>query len=226
MKTMILAAGRGERLRPLTDTIPKPLLKAGGKPLIAHVIERLARAGFTELVVNLGYLGDKIEQELEDGRAFGVKILYSREPEEALETGGGIFKALPYLSDPFLAVNADIATDFPFVILPKAISGLAHLVLVPNPAHHPQGDFALTHGKVGLEGEKFTFSGIGVYRLALFAGCRPGRFPLAPILRQAIAQGQVSGQLYLGFWSDLGTLERLEAFDRRLKKGGELCAHL
>lgn len=225
MKAMILAAGRGERLRPLTDTLPKPLLKAGGKPLIVHLIERLACAGFNELVVNLGYLGDKIEQELKDGRAFGVKIFYSREPEEALETGGGIFKALPYLSDPFLAVNADIATDFPFQTLPRALSGLAHLVLVQNPAHHPQGDFALAHGKVGLEGEKLTFSGIGVYRQALFAGCRPGRFPLAPILRRAIAQGQVSGQLYLGFWSDLGTLERLKAFDRKLR-GGEPCACL
>jgi MurNAc alpha-1-phosphate uridylyltransferase len=165
------------------------------------------------------------KQELKDGRAFGVKIFYSREPEEALETGGGIFKALPYLSDPFLAVNADIATDFPFQTLPRALSGLAHLVLVQNPAHHPQGDFALAHGKVGLEGEKLTFSGIGVYCQALFAGCRPGRFPLAPILRRAIAQGQVSGQLYLGFWSDLGTLERLKSFDRKLR-GGEPCACL
>ncbi|GAB6067431.1 nucleotidyltransferase family protein [Methylothermus subterraneus] len=226
MKAMLLAAGRGERLRPLTDTLPKPLLEAGGKPLIVHAIERLKRAGFTELVINLGYLGERIEAALGEGRAWGVRIVYSREPQEALETGGGIFQALPQLSDPFLAVNADIATDFPFATLPPADFGLAHLVLVPNPPYHPQGDFALAQGRLCLEGEKYTFSGIGVYRKALFGGCRPGRFPLAPLLRQAIAQGQVTGQLYLGYWSDLGTLERLQAFDAKLRRGGKPCKTL
>lgn len=221
---MILAAGRGERLRPLTDATPKPLIMAGGKPLIAHVIERLVLAGFAQLVINLGYLGDQIEAFLGDGSAFRAKIAYSREPKEALETGGGIFQALPLLSDPFLVVNGDVATDFPFTELPRKILGLAHLVLVPNPAHHPQGDFAFTAGWIKDQGApRYTFSGIGVYRHALFAGCQPGRFPLAPILRQAIAKGQVSGQLYSGFWSDIGTLDRLEAFERYLqRRGGEL----
>ncbi|MCX8050059.1 MAG: nucleotidyltransferase family protein [Methylohalobius sp.] len=225
MRAMILAAGRGERLRPLTDTMPKPLLQVGGKALIVRLIERLAAAGFGELVINLGYRGRQIEEALGNGRAFGVSIVYSREPEEALETGGGIFQALPHLSDPFLVVNGDIATDFPFAALPKKISGLAHLVLVPNPAHHLQGDFAWRDGQVQLEGEtRYTFAGIGVYRPALFADCQPGRFPLAPILRRAIAQGQVSGQPYLGFWSDIGTLDRLEAFAHYLQRprGGEL----
>lgn len=221
---MILAAGRGERLKPLTDATPKPLIIAGGKPLIVHVIERLVLAGFAQVVINLGYLGDQIEAVLGDGSALGAKIAYSREPKEALETGGGIFQALPLLSDPFLVVNADVATDFPFTELPRQIPGLAHLVLVPNPVHHPRGDFAFTEGWVKDQGApRYTFSGIGVYRHALFAGCRPGRFPLAPILRRAIAQGQVSGQLYLGFWSDIGTLDRLEALERYLqRRGGEL----
>jgi MurNAc alpha-1-phosphate uridylyltransferase len=221
---MILAAGRGERLKPLTDTTPKPLVMAGGKPLIVHVIERLVLAGFTQLVINLGYLGDQIEAALGDGGALGAKIVYSREPKEALETGGGIFQALPLLSDPFLVVNGDVATDFPFTELPRQIPGLAHLVLVPNPVHHPQGDFAFTEGWIKDQGApRYTFSGIGVYRHALFAGCQPGRFPLAPILRRAIAKGQVSGQLYSGFWSDIGTLDRLAAFERYLqRRGGEL----
>lgn len=220
---MILAAGRGERMRPLTDSLPKPLLKAGGKPLIVHTIERLVQAGFTELVINLGYLGDQIEAALGDGRAWGAKIVYSREPETALDTGGGILQALPHLSDPFLVVNGDVATAFPFAELPRKLAVLAHLVLVPNPAHHPGGDFALLDGWV-REAEaqkKYTFSGIGVYRHALFCDCQPGRFQLAPLLRRAIAQGQVTGQLYLGFWSDIGTPERLKEWDRNLNRGGE-----
>ncbi len=220
MKAMILAAGRGERLRPLTDTVPKPLLEAGGKPLIVHTIERLVQAGFTELVINLGYRGSQIETALGDGSAFGARIAYSREPEQALETGGGMFQALPNLSDPFLAVNADVATDFPLAELPREIPGLAHLVLVPNPSYHQEGDFALVDGWVQPQGLKYTFSGIGVYRHALFRDCQPGRFPLAPLVRQAAAQGQVSGQLHLGFWSDLGTLARLKEFDCKLRRGG------
>ncbi|BCX82811.1 N-acetyl-alpha-D-muramate 1-phosphate uridylyltransferase [Methylomarinovum caldicuralii] len=225
MKAMILAAGRGERLRPLTDRLPKPLVEVAGKPLIVHLIEALARAGFRDLVVNLGYRGAQIREALGDGSAFGVDIAYSPEPEAALETGGGIFQALPQLSDPFLVVNGDLGTDYPFARLSALPAGdaLAHLVLVPNPPHHPAGDFALEAGRVLPEGmRRYTFSGIGVYRQALFAGCRPGRFPLAPLLRRAAAAGRVSGEVYQGAWSDIGTPGRLAAWRRQLRKrGGE-----
>ena len=192
---MILAAGRGERLRPLTDHTPKPLLEAGGKPLILWTIERLAEAGFTRLVVNLGYRGNQIEAALGNGSRFGVTISYSREPETALETGGGIHQALPLLSDPFLVVNGDIATDFVFSSLPTTFKGTAHLVLVPNPDHHPEGDFGLVDGVVTEEnGERWTYSGIGFYRHEFFRGCRPGRFPLAPLLRQGRGSSQNHGE--------------------------------
>ncbi len=222
MKAMILAAGRGERLRPLTDSTPKPLLKAGGRPLIVHTIERLVQAGFTDLVINLGYRGDQIEAVLGNGSAWGARIVYSREPETALDTGGGIFHALPNLSDPFVVVNGDVATAFPFAELPRKLAGLAHLVLVPNPPYHPGGDFALVDGWVQEAGaQKYTFSGIGIYSHALFCHCQPGRFPLAPLLRRAMAQGKVTGQLYLGFWSDIGTPERLREWDCNLNRLGE-----
>ncbi|BCX88730.1 N-acetyl-alpha-D-muramate 1-phosphate uridylyltransferase [Methylomarinovum tepidoasis] len=225
MKAMILAAGRGERLRPLTDRLPKPLVEVAGKPLIVHLIEALAQAGFRELVVNLGYRGVQIREALGDGGTFGVDIAYSPEPEVVLETGGGIFQALPQLSDPFLVVNGDVGTDYPFACLSALPSGddLAHLVLVPNPPHHPAGDFALEAGRVLPAGtRRYTFSGIGVYRQALFAGCRPGRFPLAPLLRRAAAAGRASGEAYQGAWSDIGTPERLSAWRRQLRKrGGE-----
>ena len=224
MKAMILAAGRGERLRPLTDRLPKPLVEAGGKPLIVHLIEALARAGLTELVINLGYRGDQIREALGDGGAFGVRLTYSPEPETALETGGGIFQALPQLGDPFLVVNGDVGTDYPFARLRACPAGgdLAHLVLVPNPSHRSQGDFAFGAGRVLPAGDnRYTFSGIGVYRRELFAGCRPGRFPLAPLLRRAVAAGRVSGEVYLGAWSDIGTPGRLAAWRRRLQTGGE-----
>lgn len=221
MKAMILAAGRGERLRPLTDSLPKPLLKAGGKPLIVHTIERLVQAGFTDLVINLGYRGDQIKAALGNGSVWGARIVYSRESETAFDTGGGIFHALPHLSDPFLVVNGDVATDFPFAELPRNLAGLAHLVLVPNPPHHPGGDFALVGGWVQEAGaQKYTFSGIGVYSHALFYHCQPGKFPLAPLLHRAMAQGQVTGRLYLGFWSDIGTPERLREWDRNLNRRG------
>jgi MurNAc alpha-1-phosphate uridylyltransferase len=215
MKAMILAAGRGERLRPLTDHTPKPLLAAGGRPLIEHLVVALVAAGISDLIVNTAHLGERIEAYLGDGSRFGARIVYSPEGE-ALETGGGIFRALPLLGDgPFLVVNGDIATDFPFARLKGHPEGLAHLVLVPNPPHHAQGDFALDGGRVHDTGpERHTFSGIGVYRPELFAGCAPGRFPLAPLLRQAMPEGKVSGELYEGFWMDIGTVERLEAFDR------------
>lgn len=217
MKAMILAAGRGERMRPLTDRTPKPLLKAGGRPLIEHHILALAEAGFTELVVNHAHLGEQIVAALGDGSRFGVRIAYSPERPSALETGGGIHHALPLLGDaPFVVVNGDIWTDFPFARLAQVPAGLAHLVLVDNPAHHPNGDFALEEGRV-VDRPAFTFSGIGVYHPDLFADCRAGAFPLAPLLRRAMAAGQATGEHYSGRWIDVGTPERLADIDRLLR---------
>jgi MurNAc alpha-1-phosphate uridylyltransferase len=210
MKAMILAAGRGERMRPLTDHTPKPLLPVGGKPLLQWHVEALVAAGVCDIVINHAWLGEQIEAALGSGDALGAKIRYSPEGE-ALETGGGIFRALPLLGDePFVVVNADIVTDYPFARLPSVPAGLAHLVLVPNPAHHPEGDFYLEHGRVEAEGApRLTYSGIGVYHPNLFRGQQPGRFPLAPLLRRAMAAGQVSGEFYAGRWLDAGTPERL-----------------
>lgn len=217
MKAMILAAGRGERMRPLTDHTPKPLLVVGGKPLIVHHILRLRDAGYTELVINHAWLGEQLPAALGDGSGHGVHITWSPEGE-ALETGGGIHRALPLLGDaPFLVVNGDVWTDYPYARLRHAPTGLAHLVLVANPPQHPQGDFALDHGRVRSDGApRHTFSGIGVYRPELFAGCAPGKFPLAPLLRAAMAGDQVSGELYPGRWYDIGTPERLTALDAAL----------
>lgn len=216
---MILAAGRGERMRPLTDHTPKPLLEAGGRRLIEYHLKALARAGFTDIVVNHAHLGVRIEQALGDGSRHGVRIAYSPEGDKALETGGGIFHALPLLGDePFLVVNGDVWTDYPFARLPHEPQGLAHLVLVDNPPHHPQGDFALTGSRVTSDGPaRLTFSGIGVYRPELFAGCEPGVFPLAPLLRRAMEAGQVTGEHYRGRWLDIGTPQRLEELDRELR---------
>jgi len=221
MKVMILAAGRGERMRPLSDTVPKPLLEVGGKPLIVHLVERLVHAGFSRMVINHSHLGEKISAYLGNGGRYGASIVYSHEEGGGLETGGGIFKALPLIdSDPFVVVNGDIWTDFPFDRLPSLIEGLAHLVLVDNPPQHPSGDFSLRHGGVSGEGEpRLTFSGIGVYAHALFAACRPGKFPLAPLLRDAMKQGRVSGEHYTGRWQDVGTPQRLAALDRELRAG-------
>ncbi len=218
MRAMILAAGRGERLRPLTDHIPKPLIEAGGKPLILHLIESLVRGGIDEIIVNTAHLGEKIQARLGDGRAFGATIHYSPE-HEALETGGGIYRALPLLGPaPFLVINGDIATDFPFGTLKDRPIDLAHLVLVPNPDHHPQGDFGLAEGLALEQGSpQFTFGGIGVYRPELFSECSAGRFPLAPLLRTAMKASRVSAELWPGFWMDIGTIERLEGFDQRLR---------
>lgn len=218
MKAMILAAGRGERMRPLTDHTPKPLLMVAGKPLIQWHIETLQAAGFHDIVINHAWLGEQIEAQLGDGSQFDVSIHYSPEGEHALETGGGIFQALPLLrtenaqteDDAFLVVNGDVLTDLDFRQLPARINGLAHLLLVPNPKHHPQGDFVLKDGKVFDTGEpRLTFSGIGIYRPQLFAGCEKGAFPLAPLLRMAMQSGEVSGQLHQGRWLDVGTEERL-----------------
>lgn len=220
MKVMLLAAGRGERMRPLTDEVPKPLLTAGGKPLIVRLIEALIAEGFRELVINHAWHGAMIEHTLGDGREFGASIEYSAEGDRALETGGGIRHALPLLgTDPFMAVNADIWTDFPFGNLPDALDSLAHLVLVDNPAHHPEGDFTIAGSRVGDgEDNRLTFSGIGVYRPELFAELREGCFPLAPILVKACSEGRVSGVQYTGEWWDVGTPERLELLDRRLRE--------
>jgi MurNAc alpha-1-phosphate uridylyltransferase len=208
---MILAAGRGERMRPLTDDTPKPLLRIGGQTLIEHHVHALAQAGITELVINHAYLGEQLVRALGDGNAYGVSITWSPEPDDALETGGGIHNALPLLGDaPFLVVNADVWTDYPFAGLPNAPDGLAHLVMVDNPAHHPDGDFALSNGQLSQQGpHRLTFSGIGVYRPALFADCTPGAFPLAPLLRAAMDKDAVSGEHYTGRWFDIGTPERL-----------------
>jgi MurNAc alpha-1-phosphate uridylyltransferase len=210
---MILAAGRGERMRPLTDTTPKPLLRAGGRCLVEHQLDKLAHAGIREVVINLGHLGEQIAARLGDGAAYGLSIRYSEEGEARLDTGGGIRRALPLLgAAPFLVINGDIYSDFPYERLPARPEGLAHLVLIPNPAHHPGGDFVLAGERVASEGPvRLTFSGIGVYRPELFEGCAAGPFPLAPLLRRAMAAGQVSGERYDGPWWDIGTPERLAA---------------
>jgi len=219
MKVMLLAAGRGQRMRPLTDELPKPLLEVGGKALIVHLIEALVAEGFHEFVINHAWHGALIEQRLGDGRDFGASIEYSAEGDHALETGGGIRQALPLLgTDPFMAVNADIWTDFPFGNLPYALETLAHLVLVSNPTHHPDGDFSLMGSRVGSgKDNRLTFSGIGVYRPELFAAHPQGCFPLAPLLFECCEQGSVSGVHYPGEWWDVGTPERLALLDRRLR---------
>jgi MurNAc alpha-1-phosphate uridylyltransferase len=221
MKAMILAAGRGVRLRPLTDTRPKSLLAVGGKPLIVWHLENLARAGFTEAVINHAHLGAMIESELGDGSRFGLGIHYSPE-RDALETAGGIAFALPLLgSEPFLVVNADVYSDFDFAALNGFLLGerLAHLVLVDNPMQHPRGDFSLDSGCVRESGKPMlTFSGIGIYAPRLFGGIPAGtKAPLAPLLRKATAAGRVSGEHYRGRWHDIGTAERLRALDAELR---------
>ncbi|MDA1107255.1 MAG: nucleotidyltransferase family protein [Proteobacteria bacterium] len=220
MKAMILAAGRGERMRPLTDHTPKPLLRAGGRMLIEYHIEALVRAGVREIVINHAHLGANIEQALGDGRRYGAVIVYSAEGDQPLETGGGIYQALPLLgAAPFVVVNADIWTDYPFARLPRVPEGLAHLVLADNPPHHNSGDFVLRAGQVCEDdGPKLTFSGIGVYRPELFADCQAGAFPLAPLLRTAMSAKAVSGEHYRGRWIDIGTPERLRELDRELQE--------
>lgn len=218
MKAIILAAGRGERMRPLSDTVPKPLLPAGGRPIVEHLIASLARAHYRDLVINHSYLGPAIEHALGDGSRYGVRIHYSPEPEGALGTGGAILRALPLLGDAFLVVNGDVWTDYPFERLAPP-AGLAHLVLVDNPAHHSEGDFVLEQDRVCRDGgPRLTFAGIGVYRAELFADCAPGRFPLAPLLQRAIAQGRASGEHHRGRWLDVGTPERLRRLERLISQ--------
>lgn len=236
MKAMILAAGRGERMRPLTDHTPKPLLKVAGKALIEYHIEALAGSGINEIVINHAWLGKKFEDELGDGERYGVSIQYSPENEGSLETGGGILNALPLLGDnPFLIVNGDIWTDYAFVNIQKSIgksdnndthNNNAHLVLIDNPTHHPAGDFVLhngvvyndTNGNSELSGKmKLTYSGIAVFHPNLFNGCDSGGFPLAPLLRTAMSQGRVSGEYFKGCWSDVGTPERFEELNNDIQ---------
>lgn len=221
MKAMILAAGKGERMRPLTLHTPKPLVRAAGVPLIEYHVRALAAASFTELVINHAWLGQQIEDYLGDGSRFGVRIVYSPEGEP-LETGGGIFKALPLLGErPFLVVNGDVFTDYAFAELRRPLAGLAHLVLAANPSHHPQGDFRLVDGKVTDEPEdtnRLTYSGLAVLSPALFDGCQHGAFKLAPLLRRAMADGQVSGERFSGRWIDVGTHERLAEVERLLQE--------
>ena len=238
MIAMILAAGRGERMRPLTDHTPKPLLGAGGKPLIVWHIERLVNAGITELVINHAHLGEKIEKVLGDGSRFGAQIQYSAEAS-ALETAGGIANAMPFLlrshgggfegeGSPFAVINGDIYCDYDFARLPERAAALlasgdaAHLVLVDNPVHHPNGDFCLEGNRItssilNPESSLLTFSGIGLYQPALFSHIPRGSVaPLAPLLRAQIALGKVSGEHHAGFWLDVGTPQRLQELDEYL----------
>jgi MurNAc alpha-1-phosphate uridylyltransferase len=224
MLAMILAAGRGERMRPLTDHTPKPLLNAGGKPLIEWHIERLVRVGITDLVINHAHLGAQIEQTLGNGSQFGATIRYSDEGT-ALETAGGIAFALPLLGDePFAVVNGDIYCDYDFSRLPELAAKMKHnqdaihLVLIDNPIHHPQGDFGLDGVRVTDTPPKLTFSGIGLYRPFLFTPIvRGSKAPLAPLLHEQIALGKVSGEHHHGVWVDVGTPQRLDELDKLLR---------
>ena len=223
MRAMILAAGRGERLRPLTDERPKPLVEAGGKPLIEWHLDRLARAGFREVVINVSHLGERLREAIGDGGRWGVNVHYSEEPPGALETGGGIIQALPLLgAAPFLVVNGDIWTTYPFAGLRGIKCDQAHLVLVPNPASNPAGDFALEAARVRNAGEpSWTFSGIAVYHPRFFDGCEPGRYSVVPRLREIIDRRLVTGEIFTGAWHDAGTLERLQDLRRELQAGHE-----
>ena len=210
---MILAAGRGERMRPLTDTTPKALLEVAGKPLIEHHLERLANAGAEKAVINLGWLGDAIVDRIGDGRRFGLQVVYSPEYDSVLETGGGIVRALPILGTaPFWVLNADVFTDMTLPAIDLAPGILGHLVLVPTPAHKATGDFDLENGLASRSANPAcTFSGLALYRPELFAGQAPGRFPLAPVLFEAANRGQLTAERYGGAWHDVGTPARLES---------------
>ena len=220
MRAMILAAGRGERMRPLTDTRPKPLLEVGGKSLIQYHIEALARAGIKDIVINLAWQGELIRRALGTGASFGVQICYSDEPEGAFETGGGIFAALPLLgTGPFLVISGDIWSEFPLAsCVDRLASGdVAHFVVVPNPAFHAQGDFGLEDGRLLDRAPRFTYANIGVLRAEFFAGRQAGRFAVAPLMFEWIRQGRVSGELYRGRWHNLGTPAQLAQLDAVLR---------
>lgn len=219
MRAMILAAGRGERMRPLTDSIPKPLLEVGGNCLIEYHLDALHRAGVTQVVINHSWLGEQLVAKLGDGKRYGVSISYSAEPGQALETAGGIKRALPLLGDkPFIVVNGDIWTDFDFAKLPETLTTEAHLVLVKNPEHHPRGDFNLAEYNLLDNTPVFTFSGISVFSPDFFNRLDEGVLPLAPLLRNAIDEQKVSGELFSGDWWDVGTPERLAELDRHIRE--------
>ena len=209
-------------MRPLTDEIPKPLLQVAGKPLIVYHIEALVAAGIRRLVINHAHLGEQIVERLGDGAGWGIEIVYSAEPEGALDTGGGIFNALPLLGqEPFWVVNGDVWSNYRFTTPVLPAGSLAHLMMVENPPHHPAGDFVLNpQGRLdAVEGTRLTYSGIGIYHPAFFSGCTPGAFPLAPLLRSAMARDQVSGEQYTGHWFDIGTPQRLAELDKMLRGG-------
>jgi MurNAc alpha-1-phosphate uridylyltransferase len=216
MMAMILAAGRGERLRPVTESLPKALVEVRGRSLLERHLDSLRSAGIETVVINLGWLGEQIAERVGSGRDYGLEVVYSPEGDNILETGGGIHRALPLLgSEPFLVVNADIYTDMP--LPPAGLEGddLGHLVLVPRPAHKVHGDFDLRDGRIRDSGDAaYTFSGVAVYRPAFFANCEPGRFPLAPMLKAAASAGRLAGSLYEGMWEDVGTPERLAELNR------------
>lgn len=221
MRAMILAAGRGERMRPLTDRIPKPLLTVAGKPMIQYHIEALAAAGMREIVINLAWLGQQIRSALGDGAQFGVRIHYSDEGDAALETAGGVFKALPLLAgpsgtDPFVVVSGDVWTEYPLgdVITRLSADDMAHFVVVPNPDFHARGDFGLVDGRLTDSGERYTYANIGVLRPEFFAGCQPGKFPLAPLMFDWIRKNRVSGELFRGVWHNVGTPQQLQQIDQ------------
>lgn len=212
MKAMILAAGRGERMRPLTDHTPKPLLMAGSKRLIEFHLMNLAKAGFKDVVINVAWLGSLIIDTLGNGENYNLNITYSNEKDQALETGGGIYNALPLLGEePFLVINGDVWTDYPFEKLYDfSLQDKAHLVLVKNPEHNPDGDFSISANRLNEnESEKFTYSGIGVYSADFFSKHNDGKYPLAPMIRKYISENKISGELYNGNWMDIGTQQRL-----------------
>ena len=221
MKAMILAAGRGERMRPLSDRVPKPLLEVGGYRLIEYHLAALLRAGIRDVVINLSWLGDQVREALGDGGRFGLSIAYSPEGPAPLGTGGGIHRALPLLdADPFLLVNGDVWIDLPFEDLRRPAGSLAHLVLVANPPHHSRGDFGLEAGGcVKSAPTPLTYAGLAVFDPRLFEGCEAGTFPLKPLLDRALAAGRLSGQKHDGTWSDVGTPERLASLDAALRLG-------
>lgn len=216
MNAMILAAGRGERLRPLTDGLPKALVEIRGRSLLERHLASIRNAGVETVVINLGWLGAEIVSRVGSGARYGLQVIYSQEGDNILETGGGIHKALPLLgSKPFLVVNADVYTDMPVPRIELADEVLAHLVMVPTPDYRAHGDFDLREGLIrNSDAAKLTFSGVAIYRPEFFNGCEAGRFPLAPMLREAADAGQVSGELYEGLWADVGTQARLDALNR------------
>ena len=220
MRAMILAAGRGERLRPLTDEIPKSLVEVGGQSLLERHLGNVRSAGIRTVVINLGWLGEKIVERVGSGSRYGLEVIYSQEGDDILETGGGIHKALPILgSDPFLVVNADVFTDMPVPEVQLEDECLGHLVMVPTPDYRAHGDFDIDAGLIrNGESAAHTFSGVAIYRPEFFDGCEAGRFPLAPMLREAADRGRLSGSLYAGLWADVGTPERLAALEAHVRR--------